>query len=121
MTNTLVCQRLYIRLLFIACLSFQAVAFADEQQKVAKTTAMLFGTFHFDSPGADFLNPAVSDLTASPNQNVIKNVALSVSKGFKPQKVLVECTQEQQSQLDDYHQAVSVINVHSKQRSQSYP
>lgn len=68
-----------------------------------QTSIMLMGVYHFDNPGKDAFNTEVDDYSSERRQNEIKEV-VDLLKAFKPTKIFVELSPEEQSKLDSLYE-----------------
>lgn len=70
-----------------------------------KAQVMLFGTFHFASPGLDMVKTDTLDVLTAENQDYLKALANRISQGFQPTQVLIECSKKNGNKINqNYHQ-----------------
>lgn len=79
---------------------FSLLAEQTNVQKQEPATLMLFGTFHFDNPGLDLVNPSNTEIMNDKNQSYLQSLAVRIAQRFNPTKVLVECALADQKKLD---------------------
>ena len=77
----------------------QNAAYGNEPAEV-----MLFGVFHFSSPGLDTVKTRHVDVMTAENQQYLNALAQRISK-FEPTVVLLEFNPEQQSEMQDRFQS----------------
>jgi hypothetical protein len=80
--------------LLSVCLSLSCLA---QNQEV-----MLLGVYHFDNPGMDTHNMTIDDYFSERRQKEIKEVVSKLAE-FKPTKILIELTPENQPILDSLY------------------
>lgn len=78
---------------------------------------MVFGTFHFDNPGLDAVNPDVPDVLDAEHQQDIKRVTAALEQ-FQPDKIAVERLPDQANRLDSLYRAYREGN-HELHRSET--
>lgn len=86
-------NKIQITLLSV-CLSLSCLA---QNQEV-----MLLGVYHFDNPGMDTHNMTIDDYFSERRQKEIKEVVSKLAE-FKPTKILIELTPENQPKLDSLY------------------
>jgi len=64
----------------------------------------MLGTFHFSNPGLDVVKNKQMDITTKSQQQYLVGFSNRVAKGFKPTHVLVECSRNQQEEIDQRFQ-----------------
>ncbi|MCC2615002.1 DUF5694 domain-containing protein [Aestuariibacter halophilus] len=87
-------QRLLPMLLMLATVSVSAIA------DVPPAKVMMMGTFHFDSPGKDTIKVTHLDVMTANNQAYLEGFSTRVAQQFAPTHVLLECSPENQSLIE---------------------
>ena len=85
---------------FFCCLLASLTALAQTQP----TDLLLIGTFHFSNPGVDLVKTATFDVLAPKPQAELEVITNRIQT-FKPQKIFVECSYNQQAALDTLYRA----------------
>jgi hypothetical protein len=67
-----------------------------------QTSIMLLGMYHFNNPGKDSYNTEVDDYWSDKRQKEIKE-AVDLLEEFKPTKILVELSPNEQSKIDSLY------------------
>lgn len=80
---------------------------------------MMLGTFHFDNPELDLVNSSSTDVMLPENQKYLTSLSEHIAHEYRPTKVLVECTSEQQQELDRQY-AQFVQGKFSLPRNETY-
>lgn len=62
---------------------------SQAETQVANVQVMVVGTYHFDSPGLDIINPAVDDVLKPARQRELQKLAEALAT-FRPTKIMVE-------------------------------
>ena len=88
--------------LLISLVIYTTPVSANEPEKPIQV--MVFGTFHFDNPGLDAVNPNVPDVLDAEHQQDIKRVTDALEQ-FQPDKIAVERLPDQANRLDSLYQA----------------
>jgi hypothetical protein len=85
---------------------FTALAAAQETSPVTRTVEVLvIGTYHFDNPGQDLVNPQVPDVLTPAKQAEIADVVEALAR-FRPTKIAVEALPSSGEHLDSLYRAV---------------
>lgn len=79
----------FFAFLLVCGAPFTATVFAQNAVKQTKPVIVVFGTYHFDNPGRDLVNPEVDNvLTDKRQKEIVEFVALI--KKYKPTRIAVE-------------------------------
>jgi hypothetical protein len=97
--KTLIYGVLILNILF-GCSNIKETQDLSENSK--HTSIMLLGVYHFNNPGKDSYNTEVDDYRADNRQKEIKEV-VDLLEEFKPTKILVELSPNEQSKIDSLY------------------
>ncbi len=84
----------------ILTIMFAFLFFDSYAKPPEKAQVMLFGTFHFASPGLDKVKTDTLDVLTAENQDYLKALANRISQGFKPTQVLIECSKKNADKIN---------------------
>ena len=76
---------------FFLILLICGLGFFVQSDSHASTQVMIFGTFHFASPGLDTAKHDVIDVSTKGNQRYLQKFSKKIATSFSPTHVLAEC------------------------------
>ena len=79
-------------------------------QNTKQQAIMLLGVYHFNNPGKDTYNTEVDSYDSDKRQEEIKEV-VDLLQAYKPTKILVEFSPEEQSKMDSLYDLYTSNNI----------